>query len=54
MDYDDIIDDERDPTIVDALTLAIRERIWDPNDTPSLARGLRSLGFDRMAAAVSA
>ena len=54
VNYDDIIDDDRDPTIADVLALVIRERIWDPNDTPSLARGLRSLGFDRMAAAVSA
>ena len=53
-DYGDIVDDGREPTIVDALALAVRERVWDPNDTPSLARGLRALGFDRMAAAVSA
>jgi len=55
-DYDGIIpdDDDRDPTLPDAVGLMLRERALAPDDLPVFASALRNVGLDGMAAAVAA
>ena len=53
-DYEGIIpdDDNRDPTLTDAVGLMLRERAISSDDIPVFAAALRSAGLDGMAAAV--
>ena len=46
--------DDRDPTLTDAVALLLAERAVAPDDLPRFAAALRRAGLDGMAAAVAA
>lgn len=53
-DYSDIIDDDRDPTLRDALKLLLQQRAIHETEIPRMGKALRSIGLEQVAAIAEA